>query len=374
MDQRVIHFNSFASRWYGPEYLCNDLSINKSYNTIEDLGWGMRDPDIPHYWGRPEPVYYQISSLFVRKHNGKMEYGHYQDDRPFQTIALLNDVDAEYNFKDFDWIQIFLHDSGPTNYMLDNIKLPVFSTAYYNYEFEKYEPDAGVYNQRLFLPDVKSETNVEHYNKGLLVNNRLSILPTCAYNNFLGVDFKKLTEYKRSYAQYNKGVQRKVGWRGSINCHQRYLLVLLSQINSELIDAKQWIKHQSRHKDISPEFTYTDYITFEDQVKEYDYLIEVGAGGFSGRVPHLIQTNRIIFSTDHPVWSYAEHQLVPNKHYIRIKKDLSDLVEKINEVNNNPDKFEPMRDEMYKLSESHFSIENIRKVVYDTISIRLNLV
>jgi len=90
-------------------------------------------------------------------------------------------------------------------------------------------------------------------------------------------------------------------------------------------------------------------------------------------VPHLIQSNRIIFSTDHPVWSYAEHQLTANKHFIRIKKDLSDLVDKINDVNQNQEKYESVRQEMYKLSETHFTIENIRKIVYDTISIRLNL-
>ena len=369
----VIYINSQPSRWHGNADLCKDYSINKSYNTLDDIGWGMKESDYPYYWGTPYPQYYQASTLFVRKHNGKMDYGHYNDDRPFATIKLLNDVDAEYNFKNFDWIQIVLHDSGPTKHMLDNIKIPVFSTAYYNYEFEQHEVDLGVYNQREFLPDVKQLTNSEYYNRGLLVNNTLSILPTCAYSDFLGVNFNNLTKYKREYAKHNKGLQQKVGWRGSLNCDQRRSLVKLSQKYPDLIDAKHWIKHQSPEKDISPEFTYSEYVTFEDQVKDFDYLIEVGAGGFSGRVPHLIQTNRIIFSTDHPVWSYAEHQLIPDKHYIKIKKDLSDLVEKINDVNNNLYKFESVRNEMYKLSESHFTIENIRRVVYDTISIRLNL-
>lgn len=369
----IIYFNSFASKWSGDIDLCNDHTINQSYKTAEDIGWGMKDNEHLHYWGRPDPEYYQVSMLFVRKRNGKMEYGHYGDSRALETIKLLNDVDTEYNFKNFDWIQIFLADSGPTTYMLENIKVPVFSTAYYNYEFEQHEPDVGACNQRSFLPDVKTLTKPELYNRGLLVNNTLSILPTCAYNDFLGVNFKNLTKYKREHARYNKGLQRKVGWRGSINCHQRYLLIKLAEQHPDLIDAKQWVKHQPRNPDISPEFTYDEYITFEDQVKEFDYLIEVGAGGFSGRVPHLIQSNRIIFSTDHPVWSYAEHQLTPNKHYIRIKKNLSDLPDKINDVKQNPEKYEVVRDEMYKLSESHFTIENIRKVVYDTISIRLNL-
>lgn len=372
MSEKIL-FNSRWSKWNGNLDLCNDSSINKSYNTFEDIGWGMNENEHLHYWGRPDPLYYQVSMLFVRKYNGKLEYGHYGDGRALETIQLLNNVDAEYNFKNFDWIQIFLSDSGPTTKMLENIKIPVFSTAYYNYEFEQYEPDLGACNQKSFLPDVKELTDPELYSRGLLVNNHLSILPTCAYNAFLGVSFKNLIKYKREYARYNEGLKKKVGWRGSINCHQRYLLIKLSEQYPDLIDAKQWTKYQVKNEDILPESTYDEYISFEDQVKEFDYLIEVGAGGFSGRVPHLIQTNRIIFSTNHPVWSYAEHQLIPNKHYIRIKKDLSDLVDKINDVNVNPQKYEFVREEMYKLSETHFTFENIQKVIYETISIRLNL-
>jgi len=251
----IVYFNSLPSKWQGNLDLCNDYSINRSYKTYEDIGWGMKDDEHLNYWGRPDPEYYQISMLFVRKHNGKLEYGHYGDGRALETTKLLDEVDVEYNFKNFDWIQIFLADSGPTSYMLNNIKIPVFSTAYYNYEFEQHEPDLGACNQRAFLPDVKTLTDPSLYNRGLLVNDTVSILPTCAYSDFLGVNFKNLTKYKRDYAKYNNGLNKKVGWRGSINCHQRYLLIKLSEQYSNLIDAKQWTRHQPINPNISPEST-----------------------------------------------------------------------------------------------------------------------
>lgn len=372
----VIHFNSNPLKWHGDLTLCHDKTINKSYRSLEDIGWELENY-APHYWGPINPEYYQASTLFVRKHNGKMEYGHYGDSRATETSLLFNDVDAEFNFKDFDWIQIFLADAGPTIRMLENIKIPVFTTAYYNFEFKNYEPDLGVPNPERYMPDVKKLTLPYHYNRGLLVNNTLSVLPTCAYNNFFGVNFKNLIKFKKEYAKHHRGLQQKVGWRGSMNCHQRYLLVKLSHDNFDMIDAKQWVGIPNycppANKDFSNQFIYNEYMTLEDQITQFDYLIEVGAGGFSGRVPHLIQSNRIVLSTDHPVWSYAEHQLVSDIHYVRIKKDLSNLVEKLQDMKNNPLKYEVIRDNMYNLSETHFTLENIRKIVYETMCIRLNL-
>lgn len=47
------------------------------------------------------------------------------------------------------------------------------------------------------------------------------------------------------------------------------------------------------------------------------------------RFPYLLAGNSVVFKQDSPFYEHFYKQLVPMRHYIPVKRDLSDLIEKI---------------------------------------------
>jgi hypothetical protein len=84
-----------------------------------------------------------------------------------------------------------------------------------------------------------------------------------------------------------------------------------------------WIKVNNQIK-----LNATKYISFEDLVKTYSILIDIEGNGYSGRLKYLLWSHRPILLVDRPHKEYFFEFLEEWKHYIPVKRDLSDLVEK----------------------------------------------
>lgn len=80
----------------------------------------------------------------------------------------------------------------------------------------------------------------------------------------------------------------------------------------------------------------TKFISLKDHTK-YKYLIDVQGNGYSGRTKVLMFSGRPLFIADRKWKEYWYKDLVPFVHYIPVKEDLSDLIEKLNWAENNPD-------------------------------------
>ena len=79
----------------------------------------------------------------------------------------------------------------------------------------------------------------------------------------------------------------------------------------------------------------TNFVSHEDHCK-YRYLLDVEGGpstnaptGYSLRVKYLMHSGRLLFMVERPLWSWAEMLMEPWVHYVPVKRDLSDLEEKI---------------------------------------------
>lgn len=78
------------------------------------------------------------------------------------------------------------------------------------------------------------------------------------------------------------------------------------------------------------------FISLEDHT-EYKYLIDVQGRGYSGRTKVLMFSGRPLFIADRRWKEFWYQDLVPFVHYIPVKEDLSDLIEKLDWAEANPE-------------------------------------
>lgn len=100
------------------------------------------------------------------------------------------------------------------------------------------------------------------------------------------------------------------------------------------------------------------FISHEDHCK-YRYLLDVEGGpsanastGYSLRVKFLMYTGRLLFIVDRPLWSWAEMLLEPWVHYVPVKRDLSDLEEKIQWADTHPEEVSKMIENTTRIAPS----------------------
>lgn len=113
----------------------------------------------------------------------------------------------------------------------------------------------------------------------------------------------------------------KTAWFGNIHTtkkakegHTRLNLKKIGDKNKKLFDIVQSSK--KNHK------------TMSDQVRDYRFLIDVGGHGYSGRLKYLLFSRRPLLLVDRFHVEYFHLELKPFIHYIPVKNDLSDLLEK----------------------------------------------
>jgi len=79
-------------------------------------------------------------------------------------------------------------------------------------------------------------------------------------------------------------------------------------------------------------------ISTTDLVKTYSLLIDIEGCGYSGRLKHLLWSHRPLLLVDRPHKEFFFEHLKEWVHYIPVKRDLSDLIEKTKWCIDNYDK------------------------------------
>lgn len=69
-------------------------------------------------------------------------------------------------------------------------------------------------------------------------------------------------------------------------------------------------------------------IPMPDMVRKYRWLLDIGGAGYSGRTKFLLFSGRPLLMVDRRYIEYFTDDLKPWEHYIPVKEDLSDLIEK----------------------------------------------
>lgn len=205
--------------------------------------------------------------------------------------------------------------------------------------------------------DVSSKIN-NTLTFGYTNSDDVILCPDFTFDKWLecGIDEYNITIKKIIDGGNNKYVVEKLFWTGNLNTQPlRYELLRLGNLfdNKMEIVPMEWkrIFHKgSMHN-------FTNFTSLENHT-EYKYLIDCGARGFSGRLKFLLYTNRPLFlvNRDKNKQEYFYNKLIPFKHYIPVKEDLSDLISKLDWAENNYSDAIAIADNARK-----FAIENLNK-------------
>ena len=175
----------------------------------------------------------------------------------------------------------------------------------------------------------------------------------------------KIEEYDTECLKISKRsktspIQNKLFWIGQLSNHIR----------------ENFIKDYSKHPKVkaialtsnwghAPGYD-KDYASLPDHC-DYKYLIDMEGNGYSARVKFLMHSRRPIFYQKRMWNEYWFWDIKEYKHYIPVANNLSDLDEKIDWAENNPDKCKDIADNAADFAAKHLRKKNAIKRLRDII-------
>lgn len=251
-------------------------------------------------------------SFSVSKKNGKLIFkdnGGYETRNP-STAWCIQEADKNYNWNDFNEIQIFTSDFEKNNNEYTYSKQNSYNKVVPDFNFHSW-PEVGINDYNAFIQDI---------------------------------DNSGLTSYEIN----------KVAWIGNANTNKlRTKMLEIGEKNKEFFDffSMKWIKTNGKL------LQSTIYISTPDLVKKYSILIDIEGNGYSGRLKHLLWSHRPVLIVDRQHKEYFFEFLEEWTHYIPVKRDLSDLVEKAKWCIDNYDKAKQIAENAYEFSKIYLTRE-----------------
>lgn len=247
-------------------------------------------------------------SFCVSKKEGKLIFRDLgcHETRNSSTFWSIQKADEKYKWKDFNEIKIFTGDAG--------------SQEDYTYSKENYKNLVPDFNFHAW-----PQVGIEDYEIVIREIDNAGLIPY----------------------EINK-----VGWIGNTNTHSnRKKLLEVGDAHKELFDFFDMRWYLSGRTFLNP----TKYISTPELVKKYSMLIDVEGCGYSGRVKHLLWSHRPLLLVDRPYKEYFFEHLKEWVHYIPVKRDLSDLVEKTIWCMENYDKALVIAENAFQFSQIHLT-------------------
>ena len=218
------------------------------------------------------------------------DLGGYETRNP-STFWCIQKADEKYNWNDFNEIIIHTDDYENNNDDLTYSKKDNYNNLVPDFNFHSW-PQVGINDYEKFVKEID--------NAGL-----------------------------KNY-EINK-----VGWIGNTNTNiMRKKLLKIGDNNKELFDILDMYWMHSRNIQLNS----SKYISTPDLVQKYSILIDIEGNGYSGRLKHLLWSHRPLLLVDRPHKEFFFEFLKEWEHYIPVKRDLSDLIEKTKWCLNNYDK------------------------------------
>ncbi|KAK8382921.1 hypothetical protein O3P69_011463 [Scylla paramamosain] len=127
----------------------------------------------------------------------------------------------------------------------------------------------------------------------------------------------------------------KAFWRGRDSRRERLDLIDLARAHPHLFNASltNFFFFKEEEEQYGPKEKHISFFNFFD----YKYQISIDGTVAAYRLPYLLGGSSVVLKQDSPYYEFFYHELKPNVHYIPFKRDLSDLVEKIEWARANDD-------------------------------------
>lgn len=299
-------------------------NLNKKIGNPELFDNDSEHPDTS--WGQK----FRNTRLIFRKKDGKFEFHTYGGDhRPSVFISQIERADKDLVLDDFDYVRLYTTDNNPSHAMVESSSESVFSQC---------QVDESSYCCKDF--------KMKQFHPSLI------ICPDFQFSSWLNFDYESYVQKIRKSALDTPSIH-KVCWRGLARPRHsnRARLCEISNQYPDYIDAK----HTGANKNKN------DYLSMNDMVSRYKYLIDTQAHGFSGRLKYLMNSNRLIFMQDRFYKTFIEIDLKPFEHYIPVKYDFSDLIEKIQWAENHPQESQIINKKMFEFASKNLSVQAINQ-------------
>ena len=125
----------------------------------------------------------------------------------------------------------------------------------------------------------------------------------------------------------------RAGWCGRNNTPWREKLFELAGARPDLIDARDTMAGYDEVAHV-----YRDgFVPMENQAADYRYLIDIEGNGYSGRLKLLLHAQRVVFLQAYPWQEWFMPLMQPYRHYVPVKRDLSDLIDRIEWLRQHPE-------------------------------------
>lgn len=277
----------------------------------------------------------------IRQINNNLEFvifGDWCGERTRSQKALYELALNKFKVDDFGWICVSCNDydgdpelfkaytnkSTSVFYKRDNNNrlYPLISPATQSNNYDFIAPDFVFYNW--------PETGIENYETSRL--------------EFLSINSLPATNL--------------AGWRGTPHTEMRNKLIEISAVNPDILDCCA-VNHMVGDAVMS----------YQQQIAKWRYLLDLeGFGhGYSGRLKLFFSMPRVTFIQERKFKEDYFQWLIPWKHYVPFKNDLSDLIENLNIIKSNPNQEKDIIATANEFSNSYLTQDQALKRVQNRI-------
>lgn len=296
-------------------------------NTAWEIKYELESLNIPmEAWEGTGPL------LHVHVCAGRVNYD-YEINRPFAwratgTVRMLDDMLANYSHfgnHDFDFFVYYMDD--------------VFEAAR--------------------ICDLLKRKYIFAYSEVYGINNVISIPD---YKFILDFAYGKsyYTDIIKSFQREKEWTDKRAFWTGNMDTDKtRRILVELGKEYEDKLYVNWFMVRDGKVK-------YGELINTDEWMR-YKYFIDLRGCGWTERVKYLLAMKRPLFLVDRPYREYYYNSLKPMVHYVPVKEDLSDLMEKIQILENTPGLYDEIVNNAFEFCKNNFSKDRIRKELYNRI-------
>jgi len=158
----------------------------------------------------------------------------------------------------------------------------------------------------------------------------------------------------------------KVGWigaSGSIIPRNIFIKNFGNTKNSEAM-INDWNRQDPNHLWKNTK----SYMSYQDQVDRWKYLIDMEGVGWSARLKILMHSPRNVFIVDRPYKEYFYQYLQPWVTHIPVKRDLSDLVDNYRRIESDPELQKTMLENKKEFCKKYLSKDAVYSRINDIIT------
>jgi hypothetical protein len=161
----------------------------------------------------------------------------------------------------------------------------------------------------------------------------------------------------------------KIGW---IGCPMSMTRKIFKTYYSDTYFSQGLINEWNRSDPKQLHAQTKTYLTFQQQIDKWKYLIDFEGAGYSGRAKILLHSPRIVFFVDRPYQEFWQKNLIPWQHYVPVKRDLSDLEKNYSEIESNKNLQHHIKSEQKKFCQEHLlykhAILQLQKIIKENIN------